>query len=96
MWSAAASDCGGGGGAGVSTCAAWSAGSGEAVQVADTALRAQRRVIALAISCGFALYLGAVFRGPHLPRLLMHTALVMAVGSQYLLLAVEAWKAGLP
>ena len=40
-----------------------------------------RRVIALAISCGFALYLGAVFRGPHLPRLLMHTALVMAGGS---------------
>ena len=40
-----------------------------------------RRVIALAISCGFALYLGAVFRGAHLPRLLMHTALVMAVGS---------------
>lgn len=40
-----------------------------------------RRVIALAISCGFALYLGAVFRGPHLPRLLMHTSLVLAVGS---------------
>jgi O-antigen ligase len=40
-----------------------------------------RRVIALGISCGFALYLGAVFRGPHLPRLLMHTALLMAVGS---------------
>ena len=41
-----------------------------------------RRVIALAISCGFALYLGAVFRGPHLPRLLMHTALVMAVRAE--------------
>lgn len=40
-----------------------------------------RRVIALAISCGFALYLGGVFRGPHLPRLLMLTTLVMAVGS---------------
>ncbi|WP_292110093.1 O-antigen ligase [Brevundimonas sp.] len=40
-----------------------------------------RRVIALAISCGFALYLGAVFRGPHLPRLLMHTTLALAVGS---------------
>ena len=40
-----------------------------------------RRVIALGISCAFALYLGAVFRGPHLPRLLMLTTLVMAIGS---------------
>nr|WP_246328905.1 O-antigen ligase [Brevundimonas lenta] len=40
-----------------------------------------RRVIALAISGMFALYLGAAFRGPYLPRLLMHTALAMAVGS---------------
>lgn len=46
-----------------------------------------RRVVALAISCGFALYLGAVFRGPHLPRLLMHTALVLAVGSLVMVLA---------
>ncbi|MBU4041229.1 MAG: O-antigen ligase family protein, partial [Alphaproteobacteria bacterium] len=46
-----------------------------------------RRVIALAISCAFALYLGAVFRGPHLPRLLMHTALVMAVGSLVMVFA---------
>ena len=46
-----------------------------------------RRVIALAISCGFALYLGAVFRGPHLPRLLMHTALFMAVGSLIMVFA---------
>ncbi|MFO0412220.1 MAG: O-antigen ligase family protein, partial [bacterium] len=46
-----------------------------------------RRVIALAISCGFALYLGAVFRGAHLPRLLMHTALVMAVGSLVMVFA---------
>ena len=46
-----------------------------------------RRVIALAISCSFALYLGAVFRGPHLPRLLMHTALVMAVGSLVMVFA---------
>ena len=46
-----------------------------------------RRVIALAMSCGFALYLGAVFRGPHLPRLLMHTALVMAVGSLVMVFA---------
>jgi O-antigen ligase len=49
-----------------------------------------RRVIALAISCGFALYLGAVFRGPHLPRLLMHTALVMAVGSLVMVFAFPA------
>jgi len=46
-----------------------------------------RRVIALAISCAFALYLGAVFRGPHLPRLLMHTALVMALGSLVMVFA---------
>ena len=46
-----------------------------------------RRVFALATSCGFALYLGAVFRGPHLPRLLMHTALVLAVGSLIMVLA---------
>ena len=46
-----------------------------------------RRVIALAISGGFALYLGAVFRGPHLPRLLMHTALVMAIGSLIMVFA---------
>ena len=49
-----------------------------------------RRVIALAISCGFALYLGAVFRGPHLPRLLMQTTLVMAVGSLVMVFAFPA------
>ena len=49
-----------------------------------------RRVIALAISCGFALYLGAVFRGPHLPRLLMHSALVMAIGSIVMVFAFPA------
>ncbi len=49
-----------------------------------------RRVIALGISCGFALYLGAVFRGPHLPRLLMHTALFMAVGSLVMVFAFPA------
>ena len=47
-----------------------------------------RRAVALAISCGFALYLGAVYRGPHLPRLLMLTGLIMAVGS---LLLVFGW-----
>lgn len=46
-----------------------------------------RRVLALAISGVFALYLGAVFRGPHLPRLLMHAALVMAVGSLVMVFA---------
>ena len=46
-----------------------------------------RRVIALAISSAFALYLGAVFRGPHLPRLLMHAALIMAVGSLVMVFA---------
>jgi len=46
-----------------------------------------RRVIALAISSAFALYLGAVFRGPHLPRLLMHSALIMAVGSLVMVFA---------
>ena len=46
-----------------------------------------RRVIALAISGVFALYLGAVFRGPHLPRLLMNAALLMAVGSLIMVFA---------
>jgi O-antigen ligase len=46
-----------------------------------------RRVIAVAITGLFALYLGAVFRGPHLPRLLMHTALLMALGSLVMVFA---------
>lgn len=46
-----------------------------------------RRVIALAISGLFALYLGSAFRGPHLPRLLMHTTLIMAVGSLVMVFA---------
>ena len=49
-----------------------------------------RRVVALAISGVFALYLGAVFRGPHLPRLLMHTALIMAAGSLVMVFAFPA------
>ncbi|KQW79658.1 O-antigen ligase family protein [Brevundimonas sp. Root1279] len=49
-----------------------------------------RRVIALTISGAFALYLGAVFRGPHLPRLLMHAALLMAVGSLIMVFAFPA------
>ena len=49
-----------------------------------------RRVFALAVSCGFALYLGAVFRGPHLPRLLMHTGLIMALASLVMVFAFPA------
>ncbi|WP_255568062.1 O-antigen ligase [Brevundimonas sp. PAMC22021] len=47
----------------------------------------QRRVIAMAINAVFALYLGAAFRGAALPRLLMHTCLVMAVGSLIMVFA---------
>jgi len=46
-----------------------------------------RRVIAMAINSAFALYLGAVFRGAALPRVLMHTCLVMAVGSLIMVFA---------
>lgn len=49
-----------------------------------------RRVIALAISGAFALYLGAVFRGPHLPRLLMHAALILSLGSLVMVFAFPA------
>lgn len=47
----------------------------------------QRRVIAMAINAAFALYLGAVFRDGALPRLLMQTCLVMAVGSVIMVFA---------
>lgn len=47
----------------------------------------QRRVIALGFSGMFALYLGAVFRGPHLPRLLMHACFFMAIGSLVMVFA---------
>jgi O-antigen ligase len=50
-----------------------------------------RRVIALAISCVFALYLGAAFRGPQLPRLLMLSSLIMAVGSLIMVFAFPAY-----
>jgi O-antigen ligase len=50
----------------------------------------QRRVIALAMSAAFALYLGAVFRGPHLPRLLMQASLLMAIGSLVMVFAFPA------
>jgi O-antigen ligase len=46
-----------------------------------------RRVIALAINSAFAVYLGAVFRDAALPRVLMHTCLVMAVGSLIMVFA---------
>lgn len=49
-----------------------------------------RRVIALFMSSAFAVYLGAAFVGSHLPRLLMHTGLVMAVGSLVMVLAFPA------
>lgn len=41
----------------------------------------QRRVIALALTGGFAIYLGAVFRGVALPRLLTWAFLLMGLGS---------------
>ena len=47
----------------------------------------ERRVIALAINSAFAVYLGAAFRGAALPRLLMGTCLVMAVGSLVMVFA---------
>lgn len=47
-----------------------------------------RRTIALAINSAFALYLGSAFRGVALPRLLMHTGLLMAVGSLAMIFAL--------
>lgn len=41
----------------------------------------QRRVIAMAISSAFAIYLGVAFTGRHLPRMLMLASLLMGVGS---------------
>ncbi|WP_395943791.1 O-antigen ligase family protein [Brevundimonas sp.] len=46
-----------------------------------------RRVIAMAINSAFGVYLGAAFRGVALPRVLMHTCLVMAVGSLIMVFA---------
>ncbi|KAK0332096.1 hypothetical protein LTR94_026270, partial [Friedmanniomyces endolithicus] len=46
-----------------------------------------RRVIALAINSAFGVYVGSVFRGPALPRILMKTSLVMAVGSLIMVFA---------
>ena len=50
----------------------------------------QRRVIALAIAGAFAVYLGSVFRGVALPRLLTLAGLVMAVGSLVFVIAFPA------
>lgn len=41
----------------------------------------QRRVIAMAMTGIFAVYLGTVFYGAYLPRMLMHATLFMAMGS---------------
>ncbi len=46
-----------------------------------------RRTIALALSSVFALYLGAVFKGPHLPRVLMISCLLMGLGSLVMVFA---------
>lgn len=49
-----------------------------------------RRTIALALSSVFALYLGAMFRGPHLPRVLMIACLLMGLGSLVMVFAFPA------
>lgn len=49
-----------------------------------------RRTIALAMSSLFALYLGAAFRGPHLPRVIMIACLLMALGSVVMVFAFPA------
>lgn len=46
-----------------------------------------RRVIAMAMTGSFALYLGTAFTGERLPRLLMQTALIMALGSLVMVFA---------
>lgn len=50
----------------------------------------QRRVIAMALTGAFSIYLGAAFRGPHLPRALMHAGLMMALGSLVMVFAFPA------
>ena len=47
----------------------------------------QRRVIAMAISSAFSIYLGIAFGGRHLPRMLMISCLIMGVGSVIMALA---------
>ena len=48
----------------------------------------QRRVVAMALNSAFAIYVGCVFRGVALPRMLMWTCLLMAVGSLIMVFAV--------
>lgn len=50
----------------------------------------QRRVIAMTISGGFALYLGARFHDVHLPRLLARCALVLGVLSLFVVFAAPS------
>lgn len=50
----------------------------------------QRRVIALAMAGAFAVYLGSVYRGVALPRLIACAGLLMAVGSLVFVLAFPA------
>jgi exopolysaccharide production protein ExoQ len=47
----------------------------------------QRRVIAMAISSAFSIYLGIAFSGRHLPRMLMISCLIMGAGSVVMALA---------
>lgn len=49
-----------------------------------------RRVMAMAITGVFAVYLGSRFRGAALPRLLTHAALLMAIGSLVMVFAFPA------
>ena len=50
----------------------------------------QRRVIAMAISSAFAIYLGVAFTGRHLPRMLMLASLIMGLGSLVMVFANPA------
>jgi O-antigen ligase len=50
----------------------------------------ERRVIAMAISSAFAIYLGVVFGGRHLPRMLMLAVLMMGLGSLVMVFAFPA------
>ena len=47
----------------------------------------QRRVIAMAISSAFSIYLGIAFSGRHLPRMLMIACLIMGLGSLVMVFA---------
>ena len=49
-----------------------------------------RRTVAMAITSVFAIYLGVAFRGPHLPRLLMLSGLLMGIGSVLMVFAMPS------